>query len=224
MDELLRLVNHEAWIEIEGNRAYLKWGHFPKTDGKLDPQCIKRAFVIDPSGEKRVVIGRDKESSQRDGLFLEYDAETPYVVCIEIDRGIYSVTSNGKWIFGDRRFAIGYDVKETRWFKGFAKAYSVNDETKPFIAGFEFEIIPEILKPFKPEEKLRLKFVFRGRTVRSRVKVCSIEGVEEFEANGTHEITLRKGINVVVARYVDEVATGIYDKRNLTSTLTISVD
>ena len=36
-EEIVRLANHEAWIEIEENRAYLKWGHFPETDRKLDP-------------------------------------------------------------------------------------------------------------------------------------------------------------------------------------------
>ncbi len=60
-DEVIKVVNHEAWIELE-NRTYLKWGHFPETDGKLDPKSIRRAFIVDPDeNERAVVIGSDRE-------------------------------------------------------------------------------------------------------------------------------------------------------------------
>ncbi|MCD6492681.1 MAG: hypothetical protein J7K36_02605 [Archaeoglobaceae archaeon] len=52
-ENIIKLVNHEAWIECQQRgRAYLKWGHLPETDGKLDPKSIKRAFVIDPDRNK----------------------------------------------------------------------------------------------------------------------------------------------------------------------------
>ncbi|AGK60936.1 hypothetical protein Asulf_00931 [Archaeoglobus sulfaticallidus PM70-1] len=114
-EEVLKLVNHEPWIECEENRAHLKWGHYPETEGMLDPLSIKRAFVIDSDGEKPVVVGRDNESSQKGGLFLEFEAEKPYMVGVELDRGIYSITDDNKWIFGDRRLASGYNIRETRW-------------------------------------------------------------------------------------------------------------
>lgn len=225
-EEIVKIVNHEPWIECESSRAYLKWGHYPKTDGKLDPLCIKKAFVIDPSGEKPVVVGRDKESSSKSGLFLEFEAEKPYMVGVEIDRGIYSITEDGKWIFGGRKLAAKYSVKETRWFLGFAKAYAVNNETEiegQFTAGFEFEIVPEVVKQFKPGDKMKVGLIYRGKVVDGVVKVATVGGVKEIAVNGFEEITLEEGINVLFARYIDETSTGIYDKRNLTTTLTVFV-
>jgi hypothetical protein len=222
-EEILKLVNHEPWIECEENRAYLKWGHYPKTEGKLDPLCIKRAFVIDLSGEKPVVVGSDKESSSKGGLFLEFEADELYMVAVELDKGIYSVTDDNKWIFGDRRIAANYNVRETRWLKGFAKAYVGKSETKPFTAGFEFEIVPEVVKSFKAEDKLKVQLIFREKAVNGVLNVGTKDGVEEITADGFAEVTLKEGVNLMFARYVDEMPTGTYDKRNLTSTLTLFV-
>jgi len=105
-EEIIRLVNHEVWIECEIDRAYLKWGHLPETDGKLDPKSIKRAFVVDPDGnEKAIVVGSDKEASSKGALFLEFNAEKDglYLIAVEYDRGIYSVTEGNKWIFGEKK-------------------------------------------------------------------------------------------------------------------------
>ena len=238
-EEIIRLVNHEAWIECEIDRVYLKWGHLPETDGKLDFKSIKRAFVIDPDGNERAVaIGSDKEASSRGALFLEFNAEKDglYLIAIEYDRGIYSVTEGNKWIFGEKDYvaSLGYAVKESRWICGFAKAYTIvgdSEDTKenanPTV-GLEFEIVPDALRRFESGEKLGVRLFFRDSPVKGEINVRA-DGkhiVTETDSNGFAEVKLAKGVNVISARYVDEMTkiAGVCDRRNLTTTLTIMVD
>ncbi len=221
---ILKIVNHDAWIECDKKRAYLKWGHYPETDGTFDPQSVKRTIVIDPKGEKVVIVGTDKEATSKRGLFLEFSAEEPYLVGVEYDRGIYSVTKDEKWIFGEKKFVanMGYKVKESRWLVGFAKIYVAKEETKPTLAGFEFEIVPDAIKSFKAGDKIRIQLLFRGKAVEGEVKVRGEEGIKEFSVRDPVEIELSRGVNVISSRYEDQTPiSGVYDKRNLVSTLTM---
>jgi len=226
----INLVNHEAWIEYKGSRAYFKWGHLPNVDGKFDPKAIKRAFIIDADGnEGAVAVGLDEEASSEGGLFIEFNAEKEriYIIAVEYDRGIYTVTEDRKWIFGEKGqvSSLGYAVDESRWICGFAKAYAVVGDAKGFeIAGFEFEIVSEI-KKFKAGEKLKIQLLFRGRPVEGEVNIRNNSKltVVKTDGKGFAEVELGKGVNVISARYVDELTrvTGICDKRNITTTLTI---
>ena len=229
---LLQLVNHEAWIECSSSgRAYLKWGHFPKIDGKLDPKSITKAFVIYPDRNKiPLIIGTDRVASSEGGLFLEFKAESDgiYTIAAEYDRGIYTITEDNKWIFGEKGYVkeMGYTAKESRWICGFAKTYFIAGEYEDNIAaGLELEIIPEVVKKFRDGEKMRFQVLFRGEPVRETVNVRTKNGLLTIETdnNGFAEIELLRGANVISARYVDETVR-ICDKRNLTTTLTIIAD
>ncbi|RLI73167.1 hypothetical protein DRO97_08000 [Archaeoglobales archaeon] len=233
-ENIIKLVNHEAWIECQQRgRAYLKWGHLPETDGKLDPKSIKRAFVIDAEGnEKAMVVGSDKEASSKGGLFLEFNAEKEgvYTIAVEYDRGIYSVTEDNKWIFGEKSYvaSLGYTVKESRWICGFAKAYAiVGDYEDRVTAGLEFEIIGDI-KKFKSGDKIKVQLFFRDNPVKGEVnaRANGKHAVIETDSNGFAEIELVDGLNVISARYVDEMTkiAGVCDKRSITTTLAIVVD
>jgi len=195
MEEVINIVNHEAWIEVEDGKGYLKWGHYPEVDGKLDPQSIVRAFAVAGDRILPVFIGIEKES-----LLLEF--EEAEVLVVEWDRGIYALTEDNKWFY---RRAPG-KVKERRWILGFAKVY-LSDNIKP--VGTELEIIPNGNK---------IEVLFRGKPINCKIKVRNSKGT--FEFNSGEEIELAEGINVISARYIDELTVGA-DKRNLVATLTI---
>jgi hypothetical protein len=214
MEDLLRIINHEAWIELDNGRAYLKWGHYPEVDGKLDPQSIIRAFAIVGRRVLPVVIGMDKESSAKGALFLEF--EKADVLAVEYSRGVYTLTEDKKWIFG-RNVPAKYDVKETRLILGFAKMH-LSDEAE--LIGLELELLSDKVKTRK-DEKINVQLFFRGEPVKGKIKVRNAKGVSEIdiEEDGC-DIVLARGINVISARYIDETAVGV-DKRSLVTTLTI---
>ena len=211
---------------MQKGRAYLKWGHMPQTDGKLDPKVVKKAFFVSPEGvEKPLAVGTDKDASSHDAIFLEFDAKDDglYALAVEYDRGIYSAAEGKKWIFGDKEYvsSLGYKVEETRWLIGFAKAYVGEGEAKPL--GLELEIVPEVVKKFKTGDKLKVQLLFNGKPLKGEIRVRTSEKTISHwtDENGFAEIELEKGVNVISARHVDETATEKYDKRNITTTLTI---
>ncbi len=190
----LEVVNHEVWFEVHDGRVLLKWGHFPETDGKLDPVCITRAFAVSGGVVKPVIVGIDRDSSARGGLFLEF--EEAEALAVEYDRGIYSLTNDGKWIFGRTN---RYQVREVRHILGSAK---MGDG----VLGLELEIV----------ERDGYEVLFRGKPVDVRIRLRNSEGSFEFEPG--EEVGLANGINVLSARYVDDTG---FVRRSLVTTLTV---
>ena len=83
------LVNHELWMEEHGGKVYLMWGHYPKTDGRIDPRCITMIVTDDMSP---AYLGVDKR-----GMFVETNGNSIGVV---YDRGVY-VRVGESWYFGE---------------------------------------------------------------------------------------------------------------------------
>jgi len=210
MEDLVNIVNHEAWIEPGEGRAYLKWGHYPEVDGKLDPLSIVRAFSVSGGTVRPIIVGIDKESSAKGGLFLEFDEAE--ALAVEYDRGVYTLTEDNKWIFG-RSVPVKYKVRERRHILGFAKIY-LGDKVEPL--GLELELVPD-----KIADEVRVQIMFRGRPIAGKIKLRNSNGVIEFDADENGAILkLAKGVNVISARYIDELAVGV-DVRSLVTTLTI---
>lgn len=210
-EDVIKLINHEAWIEVDG-RAYVMWGHYPKVDGKLDPSMIRRAFAVHECRFYPVFIGKDREASERGGIFLEF--EKADAIAIEYDIGIYTLTEDNKWIFG-KVSDSKYKVKETRWILGFASVHL--KDPKPL--GLEFEIVPRDVKGRVVEVEL----LFRREPISGKVKVSNSEGSFEVEVDGRAEIEVEKGVNVISARHIDELVFGV-DKRHLVTTLTVLIE
>ncbi len=207
MDDIIKIVNHEAWIEIGNGRAYLKWGHYPEVDGKLDPLSITRAFAVAEGTAKPVIVGMDKDSSAKGGLFLEFDEAD--AVAVEYDRGVYTLTEDGKWIFG-RSVPPKYSVKEVRRILGFAKVY-LDDNIVPL--GLELELMPDRIG-----DEMTVQILFRGKPVAGKVRLRNSDGSFEFDADEGAKLKLAEGVNVISARYVDELG---FVKRSMVTTLTI---
>ncbi len=197
-DDLLEVVNHEVWFEPR-NGLVLKWGHYPNVDGKLDPLCITRAFSLANGKVMPVFVGLDR--SIKDGLFVEFEGEA---VAVEYDRGIYSLTSDGKWIFG-RRVPSNRSIEEVRHILGFAKVY-LDGDIKPL--GLELEIMLNE----------GVEVLFRGELVDTKVKLRNAKGTFEFEAG--EKVQFVEGVNVLSARFVDDLG---FVKRSLVTTLTVLV-
>jgi len=141
---------------------------------------------------------------------LEFDEAE--ALAVEYDRGIYTLTEDNKWIFG-RFTPAKYKVKERRHILGFAKVY-LSDEIEPL--GLELELMPD-----KIDDKVRVQILFRGKPIAGKIKLRNANGITEFDADENGAILkLAEGVNLISARYVDEMSVGV-DVRSLVTTLTI---
>lgn len=131
----VQLVNHEAWFEHPGRlgpgkvRLYLKWGHYPRTDGKIDFSIIKKITV----DSKEAVVGIDKDSSSKGALFVEaFVAEGLHKAVLEYDKGVFTKTVDGKWLPYPPQKAeeLGYEPAQSFRVVGKAVSYFVSGEAE----------------------------------------------------------------------------------------------
>jgi len=233
-------INHEAWIEYSkpakaGNvRAYLKWGHSPGIDGKLDPLTITNAFAreeAEPTGLMTPVFGFDDDASSRGGLFIEFAAKRPgaYALGLEYRRGVYTVTRSKKWIYGERKFVegCGYDVEEAVLLMGSAKTYVLVGEhiVQPKPVGLKLEIVPSVVKKFASGDVVEVQVLYDSRPCSHISVTHSAEKKESIttDENGRAKIRLERGVNVLSANYSDASVKleGAYDRVSITTTLSL---
>ena len=237
---MLSLVNHHLWFEYADKyevgrtaRLYIKWGHYPETDGKLDPACLRFVKVLyNDVEEVKAQIGIDKDSSSKNALFLEFNPVNPgyYTVILSYDRGVYSRTSNGKWCFGDKDDvkSRGYDVIESVKLIGFAKTYVLTGSKEFNLKniGLELEVIPLTLKQFRRNESIGVRVAFKNNPLpNTEVEVRTSRSVNTLRTNsdGIARIELVDNVNVILCRFrevVDYSKFG-FDVINYSSTLTI---
>ncbi len=184
-----KLIGGEIWLDCRDNRCYVRRG----TNDSLNLDSIKKAFIVDSKGNKKPL------NVEHDGFPLEFDEV--YAVVVEYEYGVHA---------NAERYLI----------HGFAKTFLVsgNIEFKPKPLGLELEIVPEVVRRFKENDRIKIQPLFKGEPIRSEVKVrCGKKLTVCFMDDSYVEIKLNKGLNVISTRYAD-------DSKLIFSTLTIVAD
>ncbi len=237
LETLFRLVNHFAWIEHVGTydrgrvRLYVKWGHYPETDGKLDPSIVTDVAVVVGKDRVPAVIGVDKESSRKGALFLEFIADRSgvYTIMLRYVRGVYTLTNEGSWVYGDAERArlLGYTVADTVLLEGTAKAYITIGEEAPLEAaplGTGLELTPLAASQAVPGARVKIMATLDGKPA-ANIRVtasCDNQTLEgETDSRGVVEFKLCPGLNVFIAKLTVDVDGDGYRRRRLSSTLTL---
>ena len=243
-DVMLKTVNHEAWIEYgepvtkAGRiRTYVKWGHYPEVEGRLNPQTVVSAFALLESDllspRIPVTIGVDRDSLAKGGLFMEFLADKPgvYSVNLEYRSSIVCRTKDGKMVFGEKKRVeeLGYEVDEAFLHTGLARTYVVvggEAHAKPSPLGLGLEVMPAIVKRYAPEEIVEVRVLYEGKP-RSNALVTHLSSSRSksmfVNEHGCVKVKLEKGVNVIVAKYSDDRKRleGAYDRVSYDSTLTL---
>ena len=222
---LIELINHHAWIEHGDvrsglSRLYVKWGHYPETDGKMEPSIVKDLIVKVNGIEVPAVIGIDKDSSARSSLFLEFPAkEGVYEIFLKYERGVFTVTANGSWVYGDynRAKSVGYDLAYSVTVEGVAKTYLSSEGLakgafKPLGKGLE-------LTPLSLEcPKARILVTLNGKPLKTEIMHVHDGGKESVEGDKV-DVELGPGFNVLLAKA--DLKEGDLQRRRIASTLTL---
>ncbi|UXD22872.1 hypothetical protein IPA_09110 [Ignicoccus pacificus DSM 13166] len=188
--KVIELVNHEAWFEVEQGRLYVKWGHYPKTDGKID-FCIIKNVEVDG---KRGIIGISKDSSARGALFLE-PFPSSYAL-LEYDKGIFTKTKDGKWLpmDSDEARALGFDVEKS--YRIIGRAIMFFSDPKPLGKGLE--LIPSVPNA-KLCQEVEVKVFEDGEPAEADITISYLDGKEELGKRSQVRVPVRNKIVVVKA-------------------------
>ena len=158
---------------------------------------IRRAFAVNSNVRFPLAINFDDNEL----MFSHADA-----VGVEYDGGIYTKNSE-RWLVGR------HDGEICRIY-GFSKTY-LSDSFEPL--GFKLEVTPVDLS----ENSVKVEVTYNGEPAMCELKVRNGDRLTLiFMDNYREKIELKKGLNVITAKYVER-----FDKfsRCLLSTLTIKI-
>ncbi len=187
---MIELVNHEAWFEVDQGRLYVKWGHYPKTDGKID-FCIIKNVEVDG---KRGIVGINKESSAREALFVE-PFPSSYAL-LEYDKGVFTKTKDGKWLpLSERETrALGFDVEKS--YRIIGRSIIFFSDPKPLGRGLE--LIPSVPRARLCQE-VEVKVIKDGKPAEATITISYLDGKEELGKTSHFIVPIRNKIVVVKA-------------------------
>ncbi len=192
---MIELVNHEAWFESGEGRLYVKWGHYPRTDGKIDFCIIKRAEV----DGKKALIGIDKDSSSKGAIFME-PFPSSYAL-LEYNKGTFTKTRDGKWLpmGAEEARSVGLEAERSYTIVGRAVIYF--SEPKAFGDGLE-------LVPSKGTarlcEEVEVEVLKDGSPVEAEISVAYPDGKAELGKLSKFKVPVRTKIVVVKAVYEND--------------------
>ncbi|MBM4135986.1 MAG: DUF4198 domain-containing protein [Nitrospira sp.] len=152
---------HHLWIEKDGDRFRVSWGHYPETD-PYEPERVKEVKAFDKKG-KEVTFERKDE---KDKVFLLSKKDIP-MITLSFEGGYLVTTPEGKKRLTKREAQkTGLQVIDAIYSYQFAKSLFGNSDTASKPAGMKFEIMP-LKNPhaLKLEDLLPIKVLFDGRPV-----------------------------------------------------------
>ncbi|MEW5949365.1 MAG: DUF4198 domain-containing protein [Thermodesulfobacteriota bacterium] len=167
---------HHLWIEKEGNRFRVAWGHPPQI-GPYDPAKVKEIKVFDIKG-KGIPF---KKTDEKDKVYLSSKGNIS-IITLSFEGGYLVSTPDGKKKLTKREAEkAGLQVIDSFYSSQFAKSLFAKSDASTKPVGMKFEIIP-LINPFtlRTEELLPIKVLFEGKP---------LEGV--IIETGTHKETTK---------------------------------
>jgi len=190
---------HHLWVEKEGDRFTIAWGHPPKID-PYEPNRVKEIKAFDKKG-KAVKFERIDE---KDKAYLYTKADISMII-LSFEGGYLVSTPDGKKRLTKREARkAGLQVIDSFYSSQFSKSlFGYTDLlTKP--AGMKFEIVP-LKNPLtlKANELLSVKVLFDGKPIEGvTVEVGNHKDAGKTDEKGTANIKIEgPGFNVIIAKY-----------------------
>ena len=150
---------HHLWIEKEGDRFKVAWGHPPKVDS-YEPDRVKEITAFNKQG-KRVTLKRTEE---KDKVYLSSKGDVS-MITVSFEGGYLISTPDGKKRLTKRDAQkAGLQVIDSFHSSQFAKSLFAPSDAVINPVGMKFEIIP-LKNPYtlKPDGLLPIKVLFEGK-------------------------------------------------------------
>ncbi|MBE0425436.1 MAG: DUF4198 domain-containing protein [Nitrospirae bacterium] len=190
---------HHLWIEKEGDRFMVAWGHPPKID-PYEPNRIKETQAFDIKGKKVTLERKD----EKDKVYLSSKADIS-MITLSFEGGYLVSTPDGKKRLAKREAQkSGLYVIDSFYSVQFVKSLFAQSDavTKP--AGLRFEIVP-LKTPFalKADELLAVKVLFEGKPLGGiSLEQGAHKEITKTDEDGIAHIRISKGEKqIIIAKY-----------------------
>jgi nickel transport protein len=189
---------HHPWIEKEGDRFEVKWGH-PPTAGPYEPGKVKEIKVFDKKGKAVKFERKDAE----DKLYIHPEGDVSMVTLFFEGEYIVNTPEGKKKLTKREAQKAGLQVVDSFYYYQFAKSlFAYSDAvTKPI--GMRFEIVP-LNNPFtlKDRELLPIKVLFDGKPLEGVTMKMGTKEVAKTDRDGVANIPFtEQGLQVILANY-----------------------
>lgn len=190
---------HHPWIEKEGDRFKVAWGHPPKID-PYEPSSVKEIKVFDKKGK----VVKFERKDEKDTVYLSSKVDVS-MVTLSFEGGYLVSTPEGKKRLTKREAQkAGLQVINSFFSSQFAKSIFKHSDivTKP--TGMKFEIVP-LKNPLflKQGETLPIKVLYEGKPLEgAKIETGAHKEAGKTDKDGIANINISgQGMQVVIAKY-----------------------
>lgn len=194
---------HHLWVEKEGDRFEVKWGHPPKAD-PYEPNKVKEIKAFNEKG-KAIKFERIDE---KDKVYLSTKVDIS-MITLSFEGGYLVTTPDGKKKITKREAEkSGIQIIDSFYSMQYAKGiFSCGENTlKP--VGLKFEIVP-LKNPceIKVNDVLPIQVYFEGKPLEGvKVETSNHTEVGKTDKDGNSSIKIaEKGVQIILAK--NKVAT-----------------
>lgn len=189
---------HHAWIEKDGNRFLVGWGHPPKVD-PYEPNKVKDIKGFDLNGKETVL----KRTDEKDRVYLSASTGIS-MIALSFEGGYLVSTPDGKKRLTKKEAQkVGMQILDSIFSTQSAKtlfAYS-NAAEKP--VGLKLEIIPLAnTYSLKGDGLLPIKVLFEGKPVEGvTIETGNHKEVAKTDKDGLARIQAGQGKQIILAKH-----------------------
>ncbi|MBI4621141.1 MAG: DUF4198 domain-containing protein [Desulfobacterales bacterium] len=190
---------HHLWVEKEGGRFKIAWGHPPKVDS-YEPDRVKEIRAFNKKG-KEITL---KRTDEKDKVYLS-SKEDVSMITLSFEGGYLVSTPDGKKRLTKRDAQkAGLQVIDSFYSSQFAKSLFAFSDAVIKPVEMKFEIVP-LKNPYtlKPDGLLPIKVLFEGKPLGgATINVNAHKEAAKTDRDGIVNIPIAgQGMQVISATY-----------------------
>ncbi|MEW6571762.1 MAG: DUF4198 domain-containing protein [Nitrospirota bacterium] len=212
---------HHLWIEKEGDRFMVGWGHPPEID-PYEPNRIREAQGFDVKG-KKITLEREDE---KDKVYLSSKADIS-MITLSFEGGYLVSTTEGKRRLTRREAQkSGLQVIDSFYSLQFVKSLFANSDAVTRPAGLRFEIVPfKNPSDLKAGESLAVRVLFEGKPLGGvSLEQEAHREITETDEKGMARVQISKGRRQVIVAKHRVAAKDNLDADFLSYTTVLTID
>lgn len=190
---------HHPWVEKEGNRFLIAWGHPPKVS-PYEPKKVKDIKMFDLKGQ----IIAANSIDEKDKVYLTSTTDVS-MITLSFEGGFLVTTPDGKKAMTKREAQkAGLQIVDSFYSNQFSKSLFGYSNAVGNPAGMKFEIVP-LKNPLavRDGELLPVKVLFEGKPLEgASIETGAHKEATKTNGDGIAEVKIMgRGLQVLLAKH-----------------------